>query len=669
MIPFLKPLHFSFSPSIRFHLFALFLISLSIAFGYGRTLNDPFQLDDEAAFVHNPAVHIKELNPSTLFPLFSGNRPIPNLTFALNYYLGGFEPRGYHLANLLIHLITTYLVYLFFLKTLSLSDFESRLHPQSGISGKEISLIGALFWSLHPVQTESVTYIVQRMTSVGTLFYLLSLFAYINGRVGGGRLSWLWLMISILSYALALGSKENMVSLPVIILLYEFFFIRQFRFGMSRRTGAIFIVMSLLFLGGAAWIIKIHTGTVSNLSALLFERYGVEDFNPVIRVMTEWRVLIYYLSLLLFPDPGRMNLDYDFPLSRSLVDPVTTLFSLLTILALIGFACFRGKKYPIAAFSILWFFINLAIESSFINFDLVFEHRLYLPSIPFFLLSAAALYFAVSQLKSYRSEAMLGISMVIFLLLATGTRERNRVWETPISLWSDAATKSPEKGRVLNNLGEAYLEAGRLEEAKSTFKRVIRLEPKNQAALNALGYLYHAEGRTDEAIANFNAVLELNRNDPAAHLNLGVMLAELGRSEPALTEYREAARLKPDLIAAHLNAGILYSNTNRLDEALAEYRKVVELNPGYPAVHTNLGQIYFKKGRLNEAVSEFQHGIDSNPKEFIPYFDLGYALDTGGQKTEAVKYYEEALKWAQPSDRAEVETIHRRLTDLMKTKN
>ncbi|MFI5304751.1 MAG: tetratricopeptide repeat protein [Nitrospiria bacterium] len=655
---------FKLPPPIRFQLFAFLFISLAIIAGYRHTLNYSFQLDDESAFIHNPSVQISNLKLENFSAIFSGNRPIPNLTFALNYYFGGLNPWSYHIVNILFHIMTSFLVYLIFLKTASMPFFQNRFSVDSKISGEHISLLGALFWALHPVQTEAVTYTVQRMTSLGTFFYLFSLLSYINGRSGNSSVARIWFIISILSAVMAFASKENTLSLPLIILLYDLFFISRFRFIFSQKNMTILLGTLSLFFIGIVWILKIHTVSVFNLTSLFSKNFGTEDMDTMNRLMTEWRVLVYYLSLLVYPYPARMNLDYDFPISRSFFDPLSTFLSLLTILSLLGFACFKGKKYPLVAFSILWFFVNLIIESTFIKLDLVFEHRLYLPSVMFFLLLSLGIYSFACRFSDYGQRVFISLGLLILILLGSGTYERNKVWATPLSLWSDVALKSPMKERVLINLGEAYLESKRLKEARITFEKAIRLNPKDQAALNALGYLYHSEGKDNEAIRSYNAILELNREDPAAHLNLGVILAGQGKNELALQEYQKAAKLRPDLIAAHLNAGIIYSNTNRLDQALVEYQRVLQINSEFPSVHTNLGQIYFRMGKLKEAVSEFNLGLRYNPTEFIPQFDLGYALDVIGQKNEAIEHYEEALKWAHPADQAEVETIYKRLSIL-----
>ncbi len=648
--------------SLKFHFIAVSFILFSILLGYGQTLNYAFHFDDLKTFVENPHLHIKDLSWDHLSAILHTNRPVANLTYALNFYFDRLETRGYHLVNILIHFMTAVIVYFIFLKTLSLPGSGEPFEAVGAYRDK-ISLLAALLWAAHPVQTQAVTYVVQRMASLAALFYLLSLLAYIHGRLSHGRRSWGWFWVSGLSALLAFGTKENTLTLPFVIGLYDLFLISRLKFQFSRQQTLLLLGLSIGLLFGFSWIYRMY-GESAGLSSMLLANYGTDEMDSWPRVMTEWRVMILYLALLVFPYPGRMSLDYDFPMSRSLFDPITTFLSLLVILGLLGFSLFKAKKYPLLAFSILWFFINLAIESTFIKLDLVFEHRLYLPSVMFFLFFAAGIYFAALKFKVKREKAVLTVSVVLVVVLLFMTHERNKVWRTSVTLWSDVASKAPNKSRVINNLGKAYLEEEQWEKAKLNFAEAIRLNPKNQEALNNLGNAYQRDANYDLAIKYYRAVLDLNPNNPLGHNDLGVAYQALGKGNQALEEFREAIKLDPYYTDARNNLGNIYLLSHQLDLAAVEYQKTIDLNPKHPMAHTNLGILYQQQGKLKEALAEFSMGLSLNPRSAIAQFNYAFLLESTGQKQEAIAHYEEAVKWAAPQDAAQIELVKRKLKEL-----
>ncbi|MFI5303987.1 MAG: tetratricopeptide repeat protein [Nitrospiria bacterium] len=594
-------------------------------------------------------------------PIFHSNRPVSNLTFALNFYFDRLETRGYHIFNILIHFGTTMVIYFLFLKTLGLCELRKEGFWMEHRS--KIALMGALLWAVHPVQTQAVTYVVQRMASMAAFFYLLSLLAYIYGRTCHGSKALGWFLLSAVSALMAFGTKENSLTLPLIIFLYDLFFINSFKIKVSRRQ--IFILLGIVAGGviGLSYIIYTYKGS-NSFTGMLLANYSTEDMDSGLRVMSEWRVLVFYMSLLLFPLPSRMNLDPDFPFSHGLFDPVTTFTSLLVILFLLGFAIIKARKYALISFSILWFFINLAMESTFIKLDLVFEHRLYLPSVMFFLLLPIGLYRLMRryEIKSEAAPIVLAAALTGTLLFMT--HERNKVWEDSVTLWSDVALKSPKKSRVQNNLGKAYLEKERWDRAKDKFAEAISLDPRNQEALNNLGNSYQREARYDLAIKYYQEVLRLNNNNPLGHNDLGVAYQALGKSDLAIKEFLESVRLDPYYTDARNNLGNIYLLTNQLDLAIVQYQKTIELNPKHMMAHTNLGILYQKQGKMKEAINELKMGLNLNPHSAISQFNYGYMMDMIGEKAEAISHYQEAIKWAAPQDAAQVEMIKRRLKEI-----
>jgi hypothetical protein len=341
---------------------------------------------------------------------------------------------------------------------------------------------------------------------MAALFYILSLLFYVRGRIvqrqrmasqkppaGAPRFKalfpypFLWFLGSVLAGLLAMGCKEISVTLPFFVFLYEWYFFQDLSWPWLRRC----LPWILAACIPAAALAVLHLG----IRPQILTNYNKWDFTMAQRVMTEFRVVLYYASLLFYPHPSRLNLDYDFPISYSLLDPPTTLLSLCAIAGLVGLACWRAKRDRVLSFCILWFFGNLVLESSVIPLDLVFEHRLYLPSM---LVSLAFVLAMVRHIRPGRLAA--GLLCAAALVLSVWTYQRNEVWRDPVSLWSDTVKKSPNKARAHNNLGEAVAKQGNLEEAAAHFREALRIEPDYGKAHNNIGVILAQQGRMDEAI-------------------------------------------------------------------------------------------------------------------------------------------------------------------------
>ncbi|MFN2369325.1 MAG: hypothetical protein ABR605_10355, partial [Desulfurivibrionaceae bacterium] len=361
------------------HQILLLVLLLFTALLYSNTLNSPPVLDDRATFIDNPAVYIDDLSPASLKQIHAGrfgrSRFIPMLSFAVDHLLGPNNIARFHLTNIIIHLLATLAV---FLLVLGLTNTDIVKKHLVLLTPASFSIVAAAFWALHPVQTNAVTYLVQRMSSLAALFYFASLAGYVWARIGKSgparATGWLIFCLAMLG---AFYSKENTATLPLAVILVEMIFItpnlgRKIIAAVNRRRLLILTIIFLLLLPVAA----------TKLAAIA-DSYagGGRHFTMPERLFTELRVVVFYLSLLALPLPGRLNLDHDFPVSLSLLNPPATLLAGL-LLGFLVLAAFRVRhRHPLAAFGILFFFLNLLIESSVIGLELVFEHRLYLPSL------------------------------------------------------------------------------------------------------------------------------------------------------------------------------------------------------------------------------------------------------------------------------------------------
>jgi hypothetical protein len=362
---------------------------------YSNTFHVPFQFDDRPNITQNPNIQLKVLTWDQLEQLVKNTykesiRVFSYFTFALNYYFDGLNVFGYHLVNLIIHVATGIFLYWFLMLTFNLPHLKEKY----GAISYRVALFGSLIFIVHPIQTQSVTYIVQRMASLGSMFFLLSMILYITGRLSSGRVKSIYFLGMVLSYLLGVFSKENVAILPLFIALYEFYFFQNLDLGPRGRKilfilGA--VLLGLLALGFMIWGKRYIELTIAG--------YQYRTFTLSERVLTQFRVVLYYLSLLIYPHPSRLNLDYDFPISRTIVDPPTTLISMAIIAGLIGYSMWVAKRRPVLSYFILWYFGNLVIESSIFPLEMVYEHRLYLPSIGPFVLFSLLVIRGMDQLR------------------------------------------------------------------------------------------------------------------------------------------------------------------------------------------------------------------------------------------------------------------------------
>jgi hypothetical protein len=365
-------------------LIAIGLIAGVALLAYSNTFHVPFHFDDRPNIINNPNVQFKVLTWDRVEQLAKNTyketiRVFSYLTLALNYYFGGFNVFGYHLVNLVIHIASGIFLYWYLMLTFNLPS----LREKYGAISYKVALFSSLIFISHPIQTQSVTYIVQRMASMAAMFYLLSLVLYVKGRLSNGWPRILCFGGMVLSYLLGVFSKENAAILPVFIALYEFYFFQRLDLSPKSRKVLFGLVGALLILGAFGLIIWGR-----RYFNLIIEGYEYRTFSMSERVLTQFRIILYYVTLLVYPHPFRLNLDYDFPISKTILDPPTTLVSILLVASLIGYSIWTAKKRPVLSFFILWYFGNLFIESSIFPLEMVYEHRLYLPAVgPFVLFS------------------------------------------------------------------------------------------------------------------------------------------------------------------------------------------------------------------------------------------------------------------------------------------
>ena len=609
---------------VHFHMrecLMLLLAAVLVFFIYSNILEGPFTFDDTPNIENNPNIRLTEFTLGGItragLESIASNRPVANISFALNYYFHQYNVMGYHLVNILIHITAGILIYLFTKTTLNTPVLRSMY-----ATDRWIPLFTALLWLVHPIQTQSVSYIVQRMNSMAAMFYILSLLLYAKARLAGGKKKrWVLFAGCAFTAMLALGSKETAATLPFFIFLYEWYFFQDLSRAWLKRHFLGFATILILLALLAFMYLGAHP-----LESILYGYQG-RDFTWTQRMLTEFRVVIFYISLLIFPHPSRLNLDHDFPLSHSLFEPTTTLLSMVAIAGLIGLAFYVAKKQRLLSFCILWFLGNLVIESSVIGLEIIFEHRTYLPSMLVILM-------AVTLAYRYAKPKWLGIAVlcVLVTVCCVWTYERNSVWSDEVALWKDCVEKSPNKARPHNNLGLVLAEQGDLEEAMGYYSKALNIKPDDVEVLNNLGLALAGQGRLEEAISHYSKALKIKPDFVGPIYNLGLALAEQGSLEEAISHFSRAVKIKPDFAEAYNNLGVALDEQGKFEEAISYYSKALKINPDNIEVLNNLGTVLARQGKLEEAISHFSRAVRINPDSAISRHNLNFALWQAGKQ-------------------------------------
>lgn len=623
--------------SLRKRVVHIILIAALGILVYSNTFYSPFQFDERIQLIDNPV--IKDLKNFTLdrldnkagFAHYNPRRFIGYFSFALNYHFGGFDVVGYHIVNLVIHIANALLVYflvLFTFRTPSMRQSADSTPPAHFL----IALFSALLFVAHPLQTQAVTYVIQRFTSLAAFFYLISLVMYIKGRLAMEKQddnekrlfsgpSLIFYLLSLIAAVCAMNTKEISFTLPLVILLFEFIFFKS-----PGKKRFLFLLPVLLTLIIVPLSLLQSDKPLGEMISDLSEKTKVQtQISRWEYLMTQMRVIVTYIRLIFLPI--NQNLDYDYPVYHSLFTP-QVFFSFLFLLAILGlgvYLIFRGKKnnppspsahYSIIGFGIFWFFITLSVESSIIPIvDVIFEHRPYLSLVGVLTGITTGVFMAA---KRFKTEQLVMPALVLITLILSGfTYARNTLWANEISLWQDVVKKSPNKARPHNNLGYAYASQGQLDMAIAEFQTALRLNPdySESHAHNNLGYSYASQGQWDKAIAEFQTALRLDPDYSEAHNNLGYAYASQGQLDRAFAEYRTALQLKPDYAEAHNNLGLAYASQGRWDSAIAEYQTALQLKPALAEAHFNMGLAYESQGQWDRATAEYQAALQLKPDD------------------------------------------------------
>ncbi|MDY6972528.1 MAG: hypothetical protein SV775_09390 [Thermodesulfobacteriota bacterium] len=535
-------------------------------------------------------------------------RPLSFLTFALNYHMGGNDVFGYHVVNFIIHYCASLFLFLLIYNTLHLPILKGPYEKTS----YAVALLSVFFWATHPIHITSVTYIVQRMASMAGMFYIMAMYFYLKGRASLNCISSVGFFVMCgVAFLLSFASKENAVTLPISLFLYELVLIR----GVTTENVKKALKIGVLSILAVLLICLLYREPVSVL-----DDYKYRPFTLVERLFTEPRVMIFYLTQLFYPISSRLSLLHDIEISGSLFTPWTTFPAVLALVLLIGMGVLISRKRPLIAFAILFFFLNHLIEGSIIPLEPVFEHRNYLPSAFLFVLIGLLATHAINYFSYKKTIYISMCAATAFLLWSQGhtTLLRNKVMRTEITLWQDVVKKAPDLVRPRINLSNALFRYGLHCEALVELENAMNCKPGLNRKIDALpahnlAQYYLSMGQVDKAEALFRKALGFCPLLPRAVDGMAKVMFLKGMLGEAEKKVRKAISLEPEYAPYHRTLSVILLRKGLTDAAIKAAFKARTLNEDFDEPLYILGEGYRIKKHWRKAALYFERFLDKRP--------------------------------------------------------
>jgi protein O-mannosyl-transferase len=615
------------------------VLTLAVIVVYGRSIRAPFIFDDTPAIVQNPSITRLwpligdvsmpgPLNAPLLAP--TARRPVVNLSFALNYRVGGLDPVGYHVVNLVLHFLCATVLAALVRRTLLLPYFQGAFDRSAGL----LAAVVALIWVVHPLNTETVVYVTQRTELLAALFYLTTLWAASRSWTADSRESALgWAGVAIAACWLGIASKEVVASAPVAVWLYQRTFLAESSTP-QRRAWAFYVALALGWIGAA-----LSAVIAAGSGALADDRHRVSF--PVWWV-TQAKSVLLYLKLTLWPWPLSIHYTSSYLSTFAAAWPWV-----LGAMAAAAAAIALVWRRPAARFVVVVVVMTLAPTLVVPLPKMVAaERRMYLPLAGLITLAVVAGYRFLCDRKDVRRAWLAaGVAATSILVLGAVSVRRLEAYETAVTIWEDNVLRQPDDAMSHYNLGVALLDERRFEEAMQSFERTLVLEPDHTMALDNLGSALNSLGRPQDAIAPLEKALQIDPADAFAHNNLGSALLRLGRPQDAMPHVRRALELTsvaPNSVI-YLNLGRALLESGRAPEALDPLERAVQLAPTDANAHYSLGTGLLHVGRADDAIVHFERALEIEPDDAGAHGNLASALVRTGRPERAVVHYERVL--------------------------
>ncbi len=684
---------------------AFFVIGLA----YLPSFQGSWVFDDTANILQAKGVWVQELSLSELKDAafsFKDNRPLARLTYGLNYYFGQKDTFGYHLFNLCVHLATFLVLFLFLRRVLRLPVFQGRFEDKADW----IALAGALIWAVHPMNVQSVTYIVQRMTSMSGFFVVLCLYFYLRARQSdSSRRIWAYFGGAFLSVILGMLCKENAAVAPLLVLALEGVLIQKgnFDFILNKR---VLLSFGVVFLVAVGLVALSKPDVIHNTLGRYLQNDVIpgisKGFTPWERLITQPRVVCLYLAYFFIPLIRFYSLERYPDLSDHLLDPWTTIPAILLILGLIVFGVKVRKKWPLVSLTVLWFFLAHSIEVLVPGLDLMYDHRMYVPSMFIPLAAITSLYALTGRVEGreqvYR-YGFLGICLVALAVLSVQTYRYNQVWDTRVGIWEHTLRLYPDDARPTYNMAEACLVENQKDKSRDYFQKAAELKSDWWRPYWGLGKLAVKSQDFEQAEKYIGKVLDMNRQELENYQADDVLMktmalmsfvqVKLGNKDKAI-EFAKTAKPEKyptiqtydflgkamlqsgrfDLAARYFEQGLEYHSYNRdfrenaassyglmgnkeyrqgnFDQALDYYKRSLDLKPGYSPVMSGLMLVHWKKGNADKAIKYGEKAVSLDSADNSTRSKFAKVLKSAGNKAvkndnleTGIKYYRRALNY------------------------
>lgn len=621
------------------------ILSAVVLLAYIHSFQGVWFFDDYPNIISNKKLHINDLNLDTLTGTFFSDshdggtlyRPLPCLSLALNWYIGQTDVWGYHVVNFVIHVINAFMVFLvikLLFKTPRLKGYAANASVVYWTA-----LLTAAIWALHPIQIQAVTYIVQRMASMAAMFFIIAIYFFLKACFSESKsLKWRYYILCGVGYACAITSKENTVVLPAVLFLIYWIFFYNGSFSFKYKwILPVIIIFFAAALAGITWYYGFGGGAF---------KYAERPFNMYERLLTEARIILFYLYQIFWPVPSQFQIEHYISLSTSLISPVTTLMAIIVICFTIILAFVKAARWPIISFAILYYFGCHVVESTVVPLELIFEHRNYIPTM-FFILPFTYGFMLLMrycrQNKPQLYRPMILLACAILFLLGFNTFLRNHVWQDENRLYVAVIEKYPNVSRsYLNISAMIWREISENPDYKSvTFDDMLVTQPevfeymkigvdnnvfyKNDSINKyymflALYYLVHRE--YEEALKMSQQNVVVTPNDRNSHKTLLEIIQKSGMFYTGMAFYADVLKNDPDNFYMHTNLGVLALDTGQADLALDCLQTAVNLpsaakigDDDFAVLLRNIAIAYLLKGDYAKARPGFEANLDKTDKE------------------------------------------------------
>lgn len=629
------------------------VLVLLVVLCYANALRTPFVFDDFAAIRDNPTIRDLGSIATVLSPPGGGRtvagRPLVNLTFALNHAIGGEDPVGYHVFNVLVHVAASLALFGLLRRCFALPGLPPRVGPHA----LPLALVATACWALHPLQTESVTYVAQRAESLAALFCLVSFYAFVRGTAAGARRP-RWLVASVIAGVAGAATKETAVVVPLLVILFDVVFVAgSWREAWRQRRGY-YASLALVWLLTAAllWRMGLARGSSAGFgTGMTVSGYLGQQMYAIVR----------YLRLTIWPSPLVFDYGTAVPGSWWEIWPYA-----LLVAGAFGVAAWLLVRTPRIGFLAAAFLLLLAPSSSFVPVasQTMAEHRMYLPLAT----ASVGCFLALAAWLGARGAVAIGAALA--LMGGAGTWARNRDYRSELALWADTAGKVPDNPRALSNYASALLDAGRPAEAVTVLARAAALQPNSPEIHSNRSLALLRAGRVVDAIESGRRAVALASRDAAARVNLGSALVAAERWPEATSELLRALQLQPDatdvrrlLATVHARHAQALLRGGERAAAQAEIAAGLDVSPAVPELHFIAGNLRAAERDFPAAIAAYRRAVTLDPHHARARNNLANALLVIGDVGGAIGEYRASLE-VQPDQPATRENLDAALTLL-----